>query len=88
MRNNLIQNNNLFIYILKKKYFYYHIFFNFLISILISFIFSIYFKQIFIKILQNNNNNPIFLNRNLINNKEEFIITEIENSLRIKSFLL
>ena len=88
MRNNLIQNNNLFIYILKTKYFYFHIFFNFLISILISFIFSIYFKQIFIKILQNNNNNPIFLNRNLINNKEEFIITEIENSLRIEPFLL
>ena len=88
MRNNLIQNNNLFIYILKKKYFYYHIFFNFLLSIFISFIFSIYFKQIFIKILQNNNNNPIFLNRNLINNKEEFIITEIENSLRIEPFLL
>ncbi len=88
MRNNLIQNNNLFIYILKTKYFYFHIFFNFLISIFISFIFSIYFKQIFIKILQNNNNNPIFLNRNLINNKEEFIITEIENSLRIEPFLL
>ena len=88
MRNNIIQNNNPFIYFLKKKYFY-HIFFNFIICIIISFIFSIYFRQIFIKFFQiNNNNNPIILNRNLINNKEEFIITEIENSLRIEPFLV